>query len=129
MSEELKIWNKQVVVDILEACPIPNMVEFGEDRGGDWDLNPVYVSTAGNAGAAGADCLRVIPYVNPASRGGAPPENDGVPVYAVELRNLHGDSRGGCDSDDAELCMLYGCLLAGLKQHGFNVINHHDEIF
>lgn len=124
MSEELKIWDKQVVVDILKDSPIPNTVEFGEDRGGDWDLNPVYVSVASTD-----DCLRIIPYVNPAIRGGAPAENDGVPVYAVELRNLHGDSRGGCDSENAELCMLYGFLLAGLKRHGFNVINHHDEIF
>lgn len=126
MAEELKIWNKQVVVDILKECPIPNTVEFGEDRGGDWDLNPVYVNAAG--AAAGDDCLRVIPYVNPQDSS-APAENDDVPVYAVELRNLHGDSCGGCTSADAELCMLYGFLLAGLRQRGFNVINHHDEIF
>jgi hypothetical protein len=126
-ENELKIWNSQIVFDILAQSPIKCSAKINPERGGDYDLNSVYITIDGCD-----DALTVTPFVDPAGSATgevAPPENDNVPIYAIELRNVHSDSRGGCMSDNVDFCMLYGFLKAKLNQLDFYVIDHYDWIF
>jgi|688.fasta_scaffold639594_2 hypothetical protein len=125
MSEnQLNIWSSVILKEILDQSPVKCEMEVSAERGGDYDLNTIYIMASG----CDDDILRLTPFVDPCGDS-APSQNDNVPIYALELRNARGDSRGGCETTNANLGMLYGFLQSKLNEAGFNVIDHCDEIF
>ena len=126
MSDEdrLKNWNSKIIMDILAESPIKCTVTIQKERGGDWDLNSIYIRIEDCD-----DALVLTPYVDPSDQNGAPPEDEDVLIYALEFSNIHCDSHGGCQTDNVNLGMLYGFVKAKLIQADFFVAHHHDEIF
>jgi hypothetical protein len=120
----MKMWKSQILKDILTESPIKCTTELSLVRGGDFDLNTIYIEIE--------DCndkLFLTPFVDPYNTHHAPYENENVLVHALELKNARSDSRGGCQTSNANLGMLYGFLKARLTASGFKVIDHYDQIF
>ncbi len=120
----MKVWKSQILKEILKESPVNCTTEISLTRSGDYDLNTIYIEIE--------DCgdkLFLTPFVDPYNSCCAPYENENVLVHALELKNEDSDSRGGCQTSNANLGMLYGFLKARLTASGFKVIDHYDQIF
>lgn len=117
------LWNRQEVID---ALPEYN-VEIGDNPGGDWDLIPLYVKHPERMGDED-DCIHITPFISPESPGVIDPfENQ--EVVAIEVRNQHGDSAGGCETDDEAIERMYSNVKIRLRKMGHRIISHYDQIF
>lgn len=131
------LWDSQKIID---AFPEFN-VKIGYGPGGDWDLLPLYFRHPDRMGMGGIDpedefgfgeeedWIIATPFIDPNDRAGCKDPAAAQEVYAVELRNRGSDSRGGCQTDDEAIAVMYGIILARLGKMGFDVIRHCDEIF
>lgn len=123
-DDGLKNWNSKILMDILAESPIKCTTTISKERGGDWDLNAFNIEIENCD-----DGLILTPFVDPDDKNGAPLEDEDVLIYALVLRSYSSDSRGGCQTNNTNLGMLYGFLKSKLTQAGFFVVNHYDEIF
>lgn len=119
------IWNNSIITDIVANMPknLPRCkVKILNFRGGDYDLNPIQISIGGVD-----DWLRLTPYVNPENP--APKHNDNVEIIGLEFLNRDSDSRGGCQSDNTDINLVYGYIKSKLAQAKFDVADHYDRWF
>lgn len=120
----MKHWVRDDVVRILSRG-FSVSASLNMATGGDYDCPPIVFRIDGVD-----DAVFVTPYLDP-EVGILPPVEDrlAIDVYAVELRTANSDCRGGLQTHDEGLAMFFGACYARLRQMGFKVIGHHDEIF
>lgn len=115
-------WNTRQVIASLGALRGDPIHKIADQPGGDWDLPQVSFWLHDID-----DAVLVTPYKNPQSNPDS--KMDDTEVYAVEVRTLQGDSRGGCNTACEEIAVLHAVIKSRLNQMGFNTINNYDEIF
>ena len=115
------LWHKLRFIAALPADLLVKVVR----PGGDFDLDALHVTY--ESGSMGNDAIVVTPYI---PLDGEPVEAPFIDQYivAVEVKNFQSDSRGGCNSANPAVCTAYGQITAILRQQGYNVIAHVDEI-
>lgn len=94
-----------------------------ESQGGDYDTNNLYVYPKGQKKG---DCISVIGF-RPGN--GVTTPSDVKNIEGIEVRNFNSDSRGGLQSSNEKICILYGRIVAHLRKQGFSVVPHYDCLF
>jgi len=114
-------WNRQEIRDLFADldCHIGD-----SEQGGDWDIPGLMLFPKSNP----EEWMSISPYHDPSYRTPEQLPRDDCEVHAIEVRT-DGDCRGGCQTDNEDLAVLYAKVTARLRKLGFYIINHYDEIF
>ena len=115
-------WNRQA---FLNALPNTIDAELQETTGGDHDLYALHLTL--KDGSMGDDAITVTP-LTPPDRVVVNPADD-EDILAVEVRNFQSDSRGGCRTTNMAVSQTYAVASMILRQQGYFVVDHYDEIF
>lgn len=115
-------WNRQA---FLDAIPDTINAELQEQTGGDHDLYALHLTL--KDGSMGSDVITVTP-LTPPDRVVVNPAAD-EDILAVEVRNFQSDSRGGCQTTNMAVSQTYAAVATILRQQGYFVVGHYDEIF
>lgn len=114
-------WNRNAVREFLETLDGATITET--QPGGDYDLPGLQVQLLGSD-----NFITISPYRDPSSKTIDYSLDDNCEVYAIELRT-DGDSRGGLQSNEENVCVAFGKIRAKLGSDGHSIIGHYDEIF
>lgn len=115
-------WNRQA---FLDALPATIEAELQQEAGGDHDLYALHLTS--KDGSMGNDAVTVTP-LTPPERPVVDPASD-EDILAVEVRNFQSDSRGGCNTTNMAVSQVYAVATTILRQQGYFVVDHHDDIF
>lgn len=115
-------WNRQA---FLDALPTNVEAELQTIAGGDHDLYALHLTL--KDGSMGNDSITVTP-LTPPERVVVDPAAD-EDILAVEVRNFQSDSRGGCNTTNMSVSQTYAVATTLLRQQGYFVVDHCDEIF
>jgi hypothetical protein len=109
----------------MKAALAPLGDVYDGDYGGDYDTTNISVYPKGRESG---DCISVVGF-RPEKSLSEAERDDADDVECIELRNNESDSGGGLQSDDEEICVLYGRIMALVRKMGFYTIPHHDQLF
>lgn len=93
--------------------------------GGDYDTTNIAVYPKGRESG---DHISVVGF-RPGKSLNEEERDNAEDVGCVEVRNNESDSDGGLQSADEEICVLYGRIIALVRNMGFFTIRHYDQIF
>jgi len=116
-----KHWKMSEIKKLLEGL---NAHIDDNPPGGDWDIMGLSLTPQG----VDDDSVTISPFKDPNSDGDYKIQDD-CEIYALEVRTFSSDSRGGCQTTNEKVAVLYGQITARLRAQGWNIINHYDEIF
>jgi len=114
-------WNTEQVKAAL--APIGDVYDGG--YGGDYDTTNISVYPKGRESG---DCISVVGF-RPGKALSEEERDNAEEVEYAEVRNNESDSDGGLQSDDEEICVLYGRIIAAMRKMGYSTIRHYDQIF
>jgi hypothetical protein len=115
-------WNRQA---FLDALPATIEAELQQEAGGDHDLYALHLTA--KDGSMGNDAVTVTPLTPPARPVVDPASDEDRNRRGV--RNFQSDSRGGCNTTNMAVSQVYAVATTILRQQGYFVVDHHDDIF
>jgi len=119
-------WKRSDVQELLSDLDA-EVVE--SEPGGDWDIKALGFAPLSieNRGEDRDAWVWITPFKDPNEDSNYAVQDD-CEIYALEIRT-NGDSRGGCQATNEDVAVLYARITAKLREQGWHIIGHYDEIF